>query len=141
MPPTEHSRPTSRPADWLAVGAGGVLGTLLRAGSGLLGAHLPGGGAWITAGGNLLGAFLLGWLSGALAPRSPAGSPAQLFLATGVLGSYTTFSALTVDALRLSENASGWNAPLYLCVSIAGGLLAASLGLAAGRRLPGGEER
>ena len=122
--------------DWLAVGVGGIVGTLLRAGSLLLAAPFPGWDPWVTAGGNLLGALLLGVFAGAVARRAPPGSPAQLFLTTGVLGSYTTFSALTIDVFRFADGGTATTASLYLLLSIPGGLAAAVVGLAAGRILP-----
>ena len=93
--------------------AGGTVGTAVRAGLGLL-AH-----PWlISVGGvavplstltiNIVGAFLLGFLVQRLAGRrqSPPtrGSEAlRLALGTGVLGGFTTYSALSIDTVLLAS--------------------------------------
>jgi fluoride exporter len=112
-----------------AVAAGGAVGTLLRAGGLLLLPATPGAFPLATLVENLLGAFLLGCLVG-VASRDPARSPAlRLFLGPGVLGSFTTFSALAVDTVILGPMAGSG----YLGASLLGGLLAAALGVSLGR--------
>ncbi|MEX1257830.1 MAG: CrcB family protein [Gemmatimonadota bacterium] len=124
--------------DWLAVGAGGVMGTFLRAWSTLIAAPVVGWEAWATVGGNLVGAFILGYVAGAFLRHSPEGSPWHLFLSTGVLGSFTTFSALAVDLLHFADGDSAAAGGLYLLLSIPGGIVAALLGLALGGVWGGG---
>lgn len=73
----------------IAAGFGGMAGALLRAA--IYGA-VPGGiGLWIV---NLLGSFLLGFAAMRL-NRKPA--ELRLFISTGLLGSFTTFSAFSAD--------------------------------------------
>jgi len=124
------------PLDLAAVAAGGAVGTLLRGVSLLLAAPEAGEIPWVTIGENLGGAFLLGLFTMGLFRRAPDATRLHLFLATGVLGSFTTFSALAVDVVHLAHAGAGAGAALYLVVSIAGGLAAALLGLMAGRALP-----
>lgn len=51
------------------------------------------------------------------------------FILTGVLGGYTTFSSMQLDAAKLAgKKSSGVSAPFYLLLSVVFGLLAAGLG-------------
>ncbi len=78
---------------------------------------------------NVAGSFALGLLVARLwnsaAPWLKAG------LGAGLLGSFTTFSALAVTLVDLGPT---WGAALYLALTIALGLLAAWAGLRIGRR-------
>lgn len=88
--------------DILLVGVGGMLGTLARFGVGNL--ISPSWAATLTV--NLLGAFLMGLLVGAIATRggtdSPRRSAVNALAGTGFLGGFTTYSALATDALALA---------------------------------------
>lgn len=114
-------------------------------------AHPPPTGGWplVTLGVNLGGALLLGLLVGWLLARSggrlggiidrdarPSSSAERIraLLGTGVLGSFTTFSALAVEFGRLIEAGAPVVAAAYLFTSVAGGLLAAHVGLRLGGR-------
>lgn len=118
---------------WVAVAAGGALGTAARVGGLWL---LPAStDAWPTTVflENLLGAFLLGLLVGRL--QRP-GSPPWLrspFFSTGALGSFTTFSALAHDVHALLATT-----PLlalgYASVSLVAGVALAGCGWWLGRR-------
>ena len=113
---------------------GGAGGTAARAGIGLAVpavAGIPLG----TLGVNLLGAFLLGVLLEALARRGPdvgLRRALRLGLGTGVLGGFTTYSALAVETASLSLAAGA----LYLVTTVLVGALASAAGIAVGRRLP-----
>jgi len=82
------------------VGVGGALGTGLRLGvSALFPADSPLPVAVIAV--NLSGALALGWLLETLALRGPetkVGRAIRLGVGTGVLGGYTTYSALAVGS-------------------------------------------
>jgi fluoride exporter len=73
----------------VVVSAGGVLGALARYGLTEMFSSPPRGFAWATFGINVSGCLLIGFVV-VLAPRL------RLFLATGVLGGYTTFSTYVV---------------------------------------------
>jgi CrcB protein len=118
--------------DWVIVGVGGMLGTFLRAWSVLVAAPLAGWEAWATVGGNVVGAFILGYAAAAFLRHEPPGSPTSLFVATGVLGSFTTFSALAVDLLRFTQAGATGPAFVYLLLSIPGGIIAVVCGLTLG---------
>lgn len=108
--------------------AGGALGTALRL------AVVAGVGAvpWGTLLANVTGAGALGFVVGRQQAREVP-SATVVFLATGVLGAYTTFSALAVELLALLDGAPVAATVLGLG-SVGLGLLAAAAGLAAGGR-------
>jgi len=133
MPSASLDRRIGSPLDLAAVAAGGAIGTLLRAIPLMLANPVPGEIPWVTAGENVTGAFLLGFLTMALFKRAPEARRLHLFLATGVLGSFTTFSALAVDVVSLAQAGMPGEMLLYLTLSIPGGVAAAILGLGAGR--------
>jgi len=123
------------------VALGGAIGAALRvllamAGNALLIGEIEGDGApptfhWLlTLSENIIGAFLLALLITALPGWNPRHAHARLFLGTGVLGSFTTFSALSADAHALG--AAGGTALMF--GSVIAGLLAAFCGAAIGRR-------
>lgn len=110
-----------------AVVVGGLVGTALRFG---IESALP--GIWVTLGVNVVGSFALGFLVARVWPRASAWLRAGL--GTGVLGSFTTFSAVAVAAVTLASNDEWMPALAYLAASLLGGLTAAWLGLRAGAR-------
>lgn len=115
----------------VAVLAGGAIGTALRLGV------VAGVGAvpWGTLVVNVTGAGVLGFVTGRLG-AGPAASPVTALVATGVLGAYTTFSALAVELLALLDGAPA-AALAYGVGSLVCGLGAAAAGLAAGHHRPG----
>lgn len=84
---------------------------------------------------NVLGSFLMGVLAEGFALRGAAGHPARLFLTTGILGGFTTFSTFSLDAISLYERGEPALAALYVGVSVAGGLLGLVAGMALIRAL------
>lgn len=111
----------------LLVAAGGTLGTAARLVLGMMIPDVAGVPIPILVA-NLLGAFLLGLL----AARLPASSDVRLFLGTGLLGGFTTYSAFTVGIIELGAVAP-WLAAGYAVGSVAAGIGAAALGLWWGR--------
>ena len=120
------------PTHLLAVAAGGVLGTALRYLFVLAFPTPPGGFPWTTFAENVLGAFLLGIVLVGLLRASGWGRDWRPFLATGVLGSFTTFSNFSVEIYRLGEGGSLDLALLYATGSTGAGLVAAFAGIGAG---------
>ena len=119
------------------VAAGGALGALARwaVGRGL--PHEPGAWPWATVTVNVTGCLLIGLLLAVLLARAPGHPWLRPFLATGVLGGYTTFSALAVDAVQLAD-AGRWPVAVgYLLISVVGGLAAVVVGLVLGRAAVG----
>lgn len=82
---------------------------------------------------NLTGAFALGVATTALA--TPAGLAGRLLIGAGFLGGYTTFSTLSFETLALARRGETGYAWLNVGASLAGGMLAAALGMALGMAL------
>jgi CrcB protein len=119
----------------LAVLAGGALGTAARL---TVDAVLPHGGTTFPVGTflvNLTGSLALGFVVARVWPVAPEWLRAGL--GPGVLGSFTTFSALAVSAVELTSLGAGASAVMYVAASLVGGIAAAALGLRLGaRRVP-----
>jgi CrcB protein len=113
---------------WL-VGLGGVAGSLLRYGVSEISIFLPGNeGAISVYICNMIGSFMLAWLIVRAAEIGHWGERIRLALGTGLLGSFTTFSALSVETLEMLDRGEWMMALLYVLFSFFGGWLAAWLG-------------
>jgi fluoride exporter len=121
---------------YLFAALGGALGALARWGVATALPHSPGSWPWATLLVNLTGCLLLGALVAALVGRSPEPVWARPFLAVGVLGGYTTYSAFAVEAVALVGAGAPVLAVGYVLVSVLGGVLAVAAGALAvrGRR-------
>jgi CrcB protein len=85
---------------------------------------------------NVVGSFAMGLLVAWLALRfSEGGQHMRLFLATGVLGGFTTFSSFSLDAFALWERGAHGAAAAYVFISVVAGLAALGAGLMLGRAL------
>lgn len=83
---------------------------------------------------NVIGSFVMGLLVGALAAAPGGGSQnLRLFVATGLLGGFTTFSAFSLDALTLWQRGQPGAAVAYISASLLLSLAAITAGLALGR--------
>lgn len=115
----------------MAVLVGGLMGTGLRLLADILIPHGNTDFPFSTLMVNVLGAFLLGLLVArfwsAAEPWMKAG------LGTGLLGSFTTFSAVMVSVISLSANSRWLLAVAYLVLSLVLGFAAAAIGLRVGR--------
>lgn len=89
---------------------------------------LGSGFPWGTLGVNVVGSFLITFGIGWMHSRG-MGIPRQDFFAAGVCGGFTTFSALSVETLRMIESGHWQRAALYIAATVALGLLAALAGL------------
>ena len=85
---------------------------------------------------NVLGSFLIGVVAGYFAFRTGTSQHLRLFLATGVLGGFTTFSAFSLDTAVLIERHAYWTAASYVLASVVLGLLGLFLGLMLFRHAP-----
>lgn len=79
---------------------------------------------------NVVGSFVMGLFAGYFAYRAGISQHVRLFLTTGILGGFTTFSSFSLDAALLIERNSFGLAAGYLIGSVAAGLSALFLGLA-----------
>lgn len=103
----------------LLASAGGAIGAGLRylvneafAARGML--AFP----WATLTVNVIGCLFMGLLVGMFAERSHIGPELRTFLTTGILGGFTTFSAFSMDFVRLIENGEGAPAFTYVAASV-----------------------
>ncbi|MGI8724913.1 MAG: fluoride efflux transporter CrcB [Methyloceanibacter sp.] len=120
----------------LFVAAGGAIGAsaryLVGVGSGrLLGYGFP----WGTLTVNVLGCFIMGLLIEAMALRWSVSNELRAFLAVGILGGFTTFSAFSTDFALLFERDQYLAAGFYLAASVGLSIGALFLGLAIVRAL------
>ena len=106
---------------FLLVFLGAGLGGAARHGVNLgcarwLGVEFP----WGTLTVNIVGSFAMGALVGWLAFKVGEAwtQHARLFLATGVLGGFTTFSAFSLDAMLLWERGQALTAATYVGASV-----------------------
>jgi CrcB protein len=79
---------------------------------------------------NVFGSFIMGLLAGYFAFRPGVGQHARLFLTTGILGGFTTFSAFSLDTALLVERHAYGLAAGYAVGSVAASVSALFLGLA-----------
>ena len=115
----------------LLVGAGGALGSVLRYLVGLwmlqrAGPAFPWGTLFV----NVTGSFLIGFLAQFIMHKMGASPETRVFLITGVLGGYTTFSAFSLDAITLLEHGQTMSGLAYIVASVGLSILAVFAGLA-----------
>lgn len=140
MTPSAPATPLHR--EWWALGTvalGGTVGTAMREGLSLL---VPVSGAFpaVIFGINVVGAFLLGVLLEALLRRGADGGRRRvlrLLLGTGVLGGFTTYSALATDTALLLGDGQLGPAILYGGLTIVVGAAASWAGIAVAARRAG----
>lgn len=118
-----------------AVAVGGVLGSLGRWALGLALPHAAGSFPWATLVVNVSGAFAMGVLVAFLVARPGTHRLARPFVGVGVLGGWTTFSALAVDVLELTAADRVQGALGYVAATFLLGTLAVGAGTALGRRV------
>jgi CrcB protein len=106
------------------IALGGAVGSVLRY---LMVAAI--GAPWGTAAVNVLGSFAIGALFVLLNSRESW----QVFLMTGLLGGFTTFSAFSLDTLKLVEAGQTLQAAGYVLGSILLSLIAVAVGVALAR--------
>ena len=118
----------------LLVFIGGGLGAALRhvvnlAGLRLVGTALPYGTFFI----NVTGSILMGIVAGLFAWKVSLPPTLRLFVATGILGGYTTFSTFSLETALLIERGQAWQAAGYVLASVLLGVGGLFAGMAAVR--------
>lgn len=78
---------------------------------------------------NITGSTVMGLIAGYLAFKGEASQPWRIFIMTGILGGYTTFSAFSLDAAVLYERGEVGLAALYVVGSVALAILGLFAGL------------
>jgi CrcB protein len=105
---------------YLIVFLGGGVGAALRHGINIgatkaLGTGFPYGTLII----NITGSFIMGLVAAYFAFKGDASQHWRLFITTGILGGYTTFSAFSLDAALLYERGEVGAAAIYVLASVA----------------------
>ena len=123
---------------YLVVFLGGGIGAALRHGinlavARLLGTAFPYGTLMI----NISGSFIMGLVAAYFAFKGDASQHWRLFLTTGILGGFTTFSAFSLDFAMLWGRGAMLPAALYLLVSVGGSIAAIFAALAVARAVFG----
>jgi CrcB protein len=77
---------------------------------------------------NLLGCFLIGIIFG-LSERGNFSMVWRLFLVTGFLGGFTTFSSFSNETVGMLRDGQIWSAFTYISISVLVGLLATFTGI------------
>lgn len=116
---------------YLIVFLGGGAGAALRHGMNLaaaraMGTAFPYGTLII----NVTGSLVMGLIAGYFALKGDASQHWRLFLTTGILGGYTTFSAFSLDAALLYERGEVGLSALYVVASVAVSIIGLFAGLA-----------
>ena len=81
-----------------------------------------------TLGVNIIGCFLIGLVFG-FNERGNITMEWRLFLATGIIGGFTTFSAFSNETVSLLRDGQFWHAFVYILASVFIGLLATFIGI------------
>ena len=117
----------------LGSGIGGVLRHAVNVGAArVIGTGWPYG----TFAVNVVGSFVMGVIAGYFTFKGSGSQRWLLFLTTGILGGFTTFSAFSLDVAVLFERGRLGATASYLLGSVALSIAALFLGLALARRLP-----
>jgi len=121
---------------FILVFLGGGLGCVLRhavneKGPGLWGVDYP----WSTVFVNIVGSLAMGLIAGWFALRGHGGQLSRLFLTTGILGGFTTFSTFALDGSLLLERGQTLVGLAYIVGSVVVGIVALFAGLAIMRSL------
>jgi CrcB protein len=121
---------------YLIVFLGGGLGAALRHGVNLAAARLFGMGfPYGTLVINVLGSLAMGLIAEYFALKIGLPQRWRLFLTTGVLGGFTTFSAFSLEAALLYERGQIAGAAIYVVASVVLSIGALFAGLAIVRML------
>lgn len=141
--PTVARRARRRPRhgraqpDVLAVIAvGGMLGAAARYGMAQAIRVPVGSFPWATFWTNISGSFLLGLVLVVVLERFPATRYVRPFIATGILGAFTTMSTYQVETVSLVKDGHPTTGVAYGLGSLVAGLVAAYLGIVIGRLTP-----
>ena len=114
----------------LLVGTGGFIGSLARYIVQLvMTKYFPSPIPFGTLSVNILGCFLIGLFIGFSGKGNLASVEWRLFIATGLCGGFTTFSAFSADSMKLMSDGAYMYSVLYISGSIILGLSATIAGL------------
>jgi CrcB protein len=120
---------------FLTVGAGAAIGGMLRLfiTQAVVNRVGAGYGQYATLFINVSGSFLIGVVIELSQTRADFHPLWRYFLATGILGGYTTFSTFSLEAITIASGGMLWSSIGYVVASVVLGILAAILGIAGTR--------
>jgi fluoride exporter len=126
----DRRAPVAGRPDVLAfIAIGGMLGAAARFELAQALPVRPGRYPWPTFWTNLSGSFVLGVLLVLLIERFPPTRYLRAFLATGVIGAYTTMSTFAVEVVVLLKDGHIATGLIYLASSVSAGVALSSLGM------------
>jgi fluoride exporter len=143
-PPSRPRRPTRWQTIWdiagsyISVALGSVVGGVARfLVSVLFASRLGDGFPWSTLFVNVTGSFIIGFYAALTGPdgRLLASPRQRQFVMVGICGGYTTFSAFSLETLRLVQSGNLQAALLNIGISVAGWLIAVWIGHALATRI------
>jgi CrcB protein len=143
-PPSRPRRPTWWQTIWdiagsyISVALGSVVGGVARfLVSVLFASRLGDGFPWSTLFVNVTGSFIIGFYAALTGPdgRLLASPRQRQFVMVGICGGYTTFSAFSLETLRLVQSGNLPAALLNIGISVAGWLIAVWIGHALAMRI------
>jgi fluoride exporter len=120
-----------------AIALGGAVGALARVGLSQAFTPNPGTWPWVTFSINLVGTFALGFLVTYLQRHRPLSTLHHPLLATGLCGTFTTFSTMQLEVLRMIDRDRDGLALAYVSASVVGGYVLVSIAIALVRGEPG----
>lgn len=115
--------------NFLLVGIGGALGSMLRYGCNLFIGLKPFPLATLLI--NTTGSFIIGVVVACAAKNETFAANWRLFLATGICGGFTTFSAFSLENVQLLESGKFGMLAFYIAASVLLGIAAVWLGFKA----------
>lgn len=117
------------------VATGGAVGALARWGVGLMVLRLGATTLVGTLAVNLIGCLIIGFAKAMVDLAGWGSDEARLFLFTGLLGAFTTFSTFEADVFQLWRDDARALAVAYVAVSVGGGFLLFLIGWSAAQRV------
>jgi fluoride exporter len=112
--------------NFVLIGLGGALGSMLRYGVSLMVVSRAFPLATLLV--NIAGSFVIGMVLALSSKNEAFAGNWKLFLATGICGGFTTFSAFSAENLQLLQSGKTLLSLLYMAISIVAGIGAAFAG-------------
>ncbi len=120
----------------LLAALGGAIGSVLRYLVGVFSVRWFGPGfPWGTLTVNVIGSFLIGLSVEMIARRFDASMELRVFIVTGIIGGFTTWSSFSLDTMVLFERGAVTAAAAYVIGSLVVSFAAVFAGLALGRAM------
>jgi CrcB protein len=120
----------------LLAAMGGAIGSVLRYLVGVFSVRWFGPSfPWGTLTVNVVGSFVIGLMVEVIARRFNASAEMRVFIVTGIIGGFTTWSSFTLDTMVLFERGATFAAAAYVIGSLVISFAAVFAGLALGRAM------